>query len=796
MSRWAVHRGDALAVLRSMETHSVDAIVTDPPAGIGFMNAEWDKDKGGRDEWIAWLAEIFTEARRIAKPGAHALVWALPRTSHWTATGLEDAGWELRDRVSHLFGCLSDDTEILVDGEWCHFSQATKGRLALAFDVKKQGYAWLPIENLYVYQEDNLAFRLVSDATDQIVSRHHRCVVERDGEYVFRIAEEVAREREALVPVLEDLPGLLASLPLPQPLAGGAKQDVREGMRCAAALRGKAREVPHAAGCLPALRDLVPSEEQRADVGREVLLAEVQRGGAMQRPRRGSSHGCDQFARSCGLDGSLASFVSDEDERRAQPGVAWRGDDLQEARQLRRGPVRPMPGGPSLDGEEGRLRDGASARCGAGDGAGATAAGSGPSREPRSEGQPTREPRALRDEPRSQAVRGARFTRSDLVRVEPIHYRGIIWCIQIATGAFVARRNGKVFVTGNTGFPKSKNLEGDHEGWGTALKPAVEDWHLARAPFAGTVAANVAVHRTGALHIDACRVGTSEKIIPFGSPKQAHGGIMDSTDVAREPFEQNASGRWPAHLVLSHNDDCVPLGTAKVRAAPAWNDNRPPSSFTGAATSAVHHADDDGTETVERWECSAGCAVAMLDEQSGTLRPGERPANAGSMGYGGSVGWTGREREVLDSGGASRFFFCAKPSTAEREMGLDGFAPATTDDGRETTNDTAYQRGATMRRNRHPTVKSVALMRWLMRLITPPGGLVLDLFTGSGTTGIAAMCEGFRFVGIEAEQDFVRLASARIGFAAKNPRAFEPGASRKGERVPANQTSLFGETGT
>lgn len=101
---WTVHHADALAALREMETHSVDAIVTDPPAGIAFMNAEWDKDKGGRDAWIAWLAEVFTEARRVVKPGAHALVWALPRTSHWTAFGLENAGWTLRDRVSHLFG--------------------------------------------------------------------------------------------------------------------------------------------------------------------------------------------------------------------------------------------------------------------------------------------------------------------------------------------------------------------------------------------------------------------------------------------------------------------------------------------------------------------------------------------------------------------------------------------------------------------------------------------------------------------------------------------------------------------
>jgi hypothetical protein len=96
--------GDALDVLRTLPDASVDALVTDPPAGIAFMGKDWDGDKGGRDQWIAWLAAIMREARRVLKPGSHALVWALPRTSHWTATAIEDAGFEIRDVVHHLFG--------------------------------------------------------------------------------------------------------------------------------------------------------------------------------------------------------------------------------------------------------------------------------------------------------------------------------------------------------------------------------------------------------------------------------------------------------------------------------------------------------------------------------------------------------------------------------------------------------------------------------------------------------------------------------------------------------------------
>ena len=103
-SRCVLHHGEALDWLRTLKTASADALVTDPPAGIGFMNRSWDHHKGGRTAWIAWLSEILAEARRVLKPGASGWVWALPRTSHWTATACEDAGFEVRDILVHLQG--------------------------------------------------------------------------------------------------------------------------------------------------------------------------------------------------------------------------------------------------------------------------------------------------------------------------------------------------------------------------------------------------------------------------------------------------------------------------------------------------------------------------------------------------------------------------------------------------------------------------------------------------------------------------------------------------------------------
>ncbi len=99
-----VFNGDCLKVLRTLPGESVDSLVTDPPAGIAFMGKEWDEDKGGSKQWIKWMSDVMSECLRVMKPGAHGLVWAIPRTSHWTATALEDAGFEIRDVVTHLFG--------------------------------------------------------------------------------------------------------------------------------------------------------------------------------------------------------------------------------------------------------------------------------------------------------------------------------------------------------------------------------------------------------------------------------------------------------------------------------------------------------------------------------------------------------------------------------------------------------------------------------------------------------------------------------------------------------------------
>jgi DNA modification methylase len=393
-------RMDCVDALRKLGANRVDALVTDPPAGISFMGRAWDSDRGGRDEWVAWLTGVMRECYRVMKPGAHGLVWALPRTSHWTGWALESAGFEVRDVVTHLFGT--------------------------------------------------------------------------------------------------------------------------------------------------------------------------------------------GFPKSLNVGKALDS---------------WTGNERDET-----------------------------------------------------------------DEPASQ------------------------W---------------------------SKRFD----GWGTALKPASEHWILIRKPLDGTVAGNVAAYGTGALNIDACRIDGAPRATHGTFNRKGSGASIGPTGLADGYESAPPAGRWPANVTLDEE------------------------------------------------------AAALLDEQSGTLKSGSfsegMTQQARAAQSKGAEGARTREARPADSGGASRFFYCAKPSGKERDAGCEhlpvksgGEATDREDDSAGVKNPRAGAGRGGGRRNHHPTVKSIALMRWLIRLITPPGGLVLDPFAGSGSTGVAALAEGARFIGIEREPEYFDIAKARLEHAA------------------------------
>ena len=345
-----------------------------------------------------------------------------------------------------------------------------------------------------------------------------------------------------------------------------------------------------------------------------------------------------------------------------------------------------------------------------------------------------------------------------------------------------------------SGFPKSLNVAkaidkaglggSEWDGFGTALKPAWEPIILARKPLAGTVVKNVLEHGTGAMNIDACRIATSDGL---------GGGAYAKNPTARSQmwgadagnswkrggagdFEQ-PEGRYPANVLLTHHLDCEVVGTRTVKGDPRETGNgKRGSGFADVGAEkgdAEPNAPVYGDQEVEVFRCHPDCPVRMLDEQTGNLKKGgDLSGKEPSTSFSGEVYGDGKQREAWraygDSGGASRFYFCAKASTRERNAGLDELEAL-----RVRQSGHADERvwdipgsHAKRRPNNHPTVKPVELMCYLVRLVAPPDGVVLDPFTGSGTTGVACVQEGFRFVGIEREADYCRIARLRIEHAA------------------------------
>lgn len=343
------------------------------------------------------------------------------------------------------------------------------------------------------------------------------------------------------------------------------------------------------------------------------------------------------------------------------------------------------------------------------------------------------------------------------------------------------------------------------KGFGTALKPGHEPIVVARKPLAGTVVGGLLEHGTGALNIDGCRIAGAVPTTTRGANQL--GNMNDDgwePSQTGERVEGNPAGRWPANLILSHTEDCVCVGERRVKAAQGIRGSDAGNTMYGAGRGLnrpstgqqIGYADEDGLETVEAWECAAGCPVAALDEQSGETqsRVGQPRGAASGDGW----GMTATGAEYADSGGASRFFYCAKASRAEREAGLSGaeakFAP-TMGNGigvREHDSETA-----TPKRNVHPTVKPIDLMRWLVRLVTPPGATVLDAFAGSGTTGCAAIREGFAFIGIESDAEYAAIAKARMAWWAEHPegdtRAVIAAGKKRDAVEAAGQDTLFAE---
>jgi len=290
---------------------------------------------------------------------------------------------------------------------------------------------------------------------------------------------------------------------------------------------------------------------------------------------------------------------------------------------------------------------------------------------------------------------------------------------------FQAGGNGNIL--GDTKLTKGTSK---YEGWGTALKPAMELWTLCRKPLSEkTVAKNVLKYGTGGINIDGCRVGTEAiKQNQYDRKPESGNRYGNGAERKQNGVVTETQGRFPANLIHDGSDEVVGL-------------------FPDTKSGAVKRATNNG-------------ANQPINLGGGMLKPTE-----GSQ------------------GSAARFFYCAKASKSERNKGLDGFEEkertprgnnqgvrycvdcGLTDnyknDHSKCSGKFEYKLSKPMKNN-HPTIKPINLMRYLCRLITPKGGTILDPFMGSGSTGIGAKLENFNFIGIELDEDYFNIAKSRI----------------------------------
>jgi site-specific DNA-methyltransferase (adenine-specific) len=715
--------GDILRFAAHYRGPKFHGVLCDPPYELGFMNKSWDS------RGVSFRAETWAAIGSLLEPGAHLLAFGGTRTFHRIAVAIEDAGFEIRDTLGWLYGCLSEDTELLIDGKWEPYHKAMEGGHALCYNKDNDEYQWQPIQDFVLYEYDDTAFRIASDCTDQIVSRNHRCVVEQGGKYTFKLAETL--EREARIPVLEDVQVLLDNLPVPDARASGKEPVLlkelypeagqAEGTSCAT-------QRPYCGMSNMRQRSLEIGYPAAKNSG-FVLLSEMQ--------WHCQSYGTQEalFQGTIGLDRNQYDIISAKNDWRGESGVEGRSHLLSQAWQLQTDQIRSMPGRVFADGAQGWLCDGASITSGQSHRQMPAEVRGRSSYQSRSSGQYLGEPTVICDQPRSQAIRASRFTKSDLAKVEAVHYRGKVWCIRVPSGAFVARRNGKVFITGNSGFPKSHDVSkaidreagakretirmkprpetsgtmanhtdtrpwiersrllGYHEvaggepatdaarawrGYGTALKPAWEPVIVARNPLVGTVAQNALEHGAGALNIDGARVGDEEITYIPGLTKNKNLNDDGWRKIGQSAERRTSFGRWPANIIHDGSDETA---------------------------------------------------------------------------------------EVL--GDAARFFYCAKTGKREREEGLEGFderRAGAMSGGEETRDDRPTNHP--FRRNHHPTVKPLALTQYLAALILPPPHVesrILVPFAGSGSECIGAMLAGWRtVVGVEREAEYAAIARARL----------------------------------
>jgi hypothetical protein len=622
--KFELHQGDCLDVLKTLADCSVHAIVTDPPAGIAFMNREWDRDKGGKADWIQWMQSVADQCLRVIKPGGHALVWAIPRTSHWTGTAWEDAGWQPRDKIYHIFGSgfpKSLDVSKAID------KGSGENR-----DRQLKFTAWMRSTGITADQ--------INEATQSSMASHY---LTDKSQPAIATADLFDKLRPFLPGVPEEIERLVCERTGIEWKAYKQREVVGETKRGAQSL---------STGRYGAWGDGITPTAPATEAAKQ-----WEGWGAALKP---AAEEWWLFRKP--LIGTVAANVLEHGTGGLNIGACRIGTEEIKTQ-----------GGDKFPGVYGTF-----AAC------------------PES----THEGRFP-----------ANFTHDGSEQV--------LTLLGEAARFFMAFQDKEVSLLPENQY--NEHLAKGGQSWQTKNDPLF---------LAGTAAKSLSLPKALEFIARSVVVTSDRQEVTASSDSKEH-----SICVTQEELKTLCECVTTAMMILGNG---FSLESKLEKHTP-----------TKSLVKVVAAKEPTGTTTI-----MTSLLKSDGSAENATLRITQKSTALGGQAY--RIAYIPKaSRDDRDEGcGALEEKRCGSMQATEESSML-------TSAGNERT---------TQRRNTHSTVKPTDLMRYLCRLITPPNGIVLDPFTGSGSTGKAAMAEGFRFIGIEREAEYIEIARARISAEAEKPR--------------------------
>lgn len=719
-NEYKLYEGNMLDMLEVIPENSIDSIVTDPPYELGFMGKSWDSSG------IAFQKETWEKCLKVLKPGGHLLAFGGTRTFHRIACAIEDAGFEIRDCIMWLYGCYSSDTQVLTDKGWKYFYDLDKTEKILQWDKDTNKLSWVKPLNYFEYDIEDDMVRLENRHTEQLLTKNHRVVCDikknhkkYNGTYSFIEAQNILKTDFIKLPLASYYYGNL-----------NYEYAYMVGWWLTDAWKHKDGKA-----CMFSQSKPKTLKKLRIELERLKTLGKCNYSEYIKQPKSDKHNPEHTFY----VTGELADYLLTNFSSRE-----FKEEFIELNKQSKELLLQGL-----MDGD-GSARDNEYSKV-----------------------------FWSQNESRNDILsallttmgyrnyisysgrhKGVIFniahntTEIQFKHKKPnIKYIGKVYCLQTETGAFVVRRNGKPFISGNSGFPKSMNIglaidkkngvdnktgnivkgvgtnhaiamgnnhkseymerkaTNEWQGWGTQLKPSYEPIIVARKPVEKSIVENVMKYGVGGMNIDECRVPLEDNYEFKTTNRQSRqtNNVFDNSNCGFNSENSHTAsagpkGRFPANTILTYDET-------------------------------------DYEEVCGGFPNTKGSASLPNEEKS-------------NCEYNGIYNFGSKKKKYLhksdvhfgDSGSAARYFYCAKASKRDRDC-----------DG--TIN------------NIHPTCKPQSLMQYLVKLVTPKGGTILDPFNGSGSTGKAVMFENrerdknYKYIGIELTPDYLPISKARIEYA-------------------------------